>query len=79
VGCGAFATARGREPVSYWAAISIVMLLITLVTPLISAINLVTRIFSAAFFATPLTVTTPSVVSILVLIALVEREKAGTL
>src|SRR5580765_2552846 len=52
---------------------AIVMLLITLPTPLMSVISLVTRLFSAAFLATPLTVTTPSVVSTLVFKALVDR------
>ena len=39
-----------------------VMLLTTLVTPLMSVASLVTRLFSASFLATPLKVTTPSVV-----------------
>jgi hypothetical protein len=49
-----------------------VILLITLLTPLMSVTSLVTRVFSAAFFALPLKVTTPSVVATFVLIALVE-------
>src|SRR5258708_1147050 len=49
-----------------------VMLLITLFTSLMSATRLVTRLFSASFLAVPLKVTTPSVVSTLVLRALVE-------
>ena len=50
-----------------------VMLLITLPTPLMSVASLVTRLFSASFLATPPTVTTPSVVEIVVCKALVER------
>ena len=50
-----------------------VMLLITLVTPLMSVASLVTRLFSASFLAMPLKVTTPSVVETLVCRALVER------
>src|SRR5690349_14060786 len=43
------------------AVTSMVILLITLVTPWMSVASLVTRLFSAGFLATPLTVTTPSV------------------
>ena len=49
-----------------------VMLLTTLFTPLMSVASLVTSVFSAAFLAMPLTVTTPSVVPTLVLMELVE-------
>src|ERR1017187_6575902 len=49
-----------------------VMLLITLFTPLMSVASLVTRLFSASFLAMPLKVTTPSDVEILVCKALVE-------
>jgi signal peptidase I len=38
------------------------MLLITLLAPLMSVASLVTSVFSARFLATPLTVTTPSMV-----------------
>lgn len=51
---------------------AIVMLLTTLFTPLMSVASLVTSVFSAAFLAMPLTVTTPSVVPTLVLTELVE-------
>jgi hypothetical protein len=54
------------------AGAAIVMLLITLVTPLMSAASLVTRLFSAAFAAMPPTVTAPSVVETEVRKALVE-------
>src|SRR5690348_213134 len=52
---------------------AMVMLLITLVTPLISVASLVARLFSASFLATPLKVTTPSAVETVVCMALVER------
>ena len=51
---------------------SIVMLLSTLVTPLMSLASLVTKVFWAAFLATPPTVTTPPAVVISALSALVE-------
>src|SRR5580658_4088906 len=51
---------------------AMVMLLITLVTPLMSVASLVTRLTSAALAAMPPTVTTPSVVETEVRKALVE-------
>src|ERR1035437_6520372 len=52
--------------------VAMVMLLTTLLTPLTSVTSLVTRLFSAAFLAMPLNVTTPSVVSTFVFRAPVE-------
>src|ERR1044071_6911872 len=74
--CGwrAFAPAHRSQSVQSLAnGTATVMLLITLLTPLMSLTSLVTRLFSAAFLATPLSVTTPSVVETFVFKALVER------